>query len=193
MHHPAATAIVGLTINIIPFFSCQFNDLLFKVIRKSRGATLSNYRRVRIAGGCFFFTVCLEDRRATTLTDNVDALQTAWRTAQAQKPFACPAWVILPDHIHCIWKLPPDDDDYASRWRMIKGHFTKTLVKRGLAKAGKRAGERGVWQRRFWEHAIRDERDLENHFAYIRGNPVRHGLVKSIEDWPHSSFYKAKP
>ena len=152
---------------------------------------MPNYRRVKIAGGCFFFTVCLADRRATTLVDHVEDLKAAWHWTRGRKPFASPAWVILPDHIHCIWKLPPDDNDYTIRWRMLKGHFTKALVKRGMAKLGKREGERQIWQRRFWEHAIRDERDLENHFTYIRGNPVRHKLVTAIEDWPHSSFYKA--
>jgi putative transposase len=123
---------------------------------------MANYRRIKIEGGCFFFTVCLADRRATTLVDHIDDLKAAWRWTKNHKPFACPAWVVLPDHIHCIWKLPADDDDYAVRWK----------------------------QRRFWEHAIRDERDLENHFAYIRGNPFRHGFVRNLEDWPHSSFHQ---
>ncbi len=98
--------------------------------------------------------------------------------------------MILPDHIHCIWKLPHDDDNYALRWSLLRRHFTRSLGKEMSLPKGNRKGERRVWQRRFWEHAIRDERDLENHFTYIRGNPVRHGLVKSIEDWPYSSFYQ---
>ena len=153
---------------------------------------MPNYRRIKIKGGCFFFTVCLADRRATTLVDHVEDLKAAWHWTRERKPFVSPAWVILPDHIHCIWKLPPDDDDYTIRWRMLKSHFTKALVKSGRDEYGKRHGERQIWQRRFWEHAIRDERDLKNHYAYIRGNPVRHKLVKTIEDWPHSSFYKAE-
>jgi putative transposase len=154
------------------------------------GASVPNYRRIKIAGGCFFFTVCLEDRRTTTLVDHIDDLRAAWRWTKNHKPFACPAWVVLPDHIHCIWKLPPEDDDYAVRWKLLKGHFTRAMVAKGNAKTGRRSRERGVWQRRFWEHAIRDERDLENHMIYIRGNPVRHGLVKDLEDWQHSSFYQ---
>jgi putative transposase len=149
-----------------------------------------NYRRIKIEGGCFFFTVCLEDRRASTLIDHVEELKRAWRWTQERKPFACPAWVILPDHIHCIWKLPPEDDDYATRWKMLKAQFTRSLLARQALPDGRRTGERRLWQRRFWEHAIRDERDMENHMAYIRGNPVRHGYVKQIEDWEHSSFYK---
>jgi putative transposase len=154
------------------------------------GAAVPNYRRIKIAGGCFFFTVCLADRRASTLTDYIEDLKAAWRWTKSHKPFSSPAWVVLPDHIHCIWKLPPGDDDYAVRWKLLKGHFTRAMVARGKAKTGRRSRERGVWQRRFWEHAIRDERDLENHMIYIRGNPVRHGLVKDLEDWQHSSFYQ---
>ncbi len=153
------------------------------------GALMSNYRRVKVKGGCFFFTVCLDDRSESTLTDHVEDLKAAWRWTKNHKPFACPAWVVLPDHIHCIWKLPPEDDDYSVRWKLIKGHFTRAMVAKGNAKIGRRSRERSVWQRRFWEHTIRDERDLENHMLYIRGNPIRHGLVKDFEDWPYSSFY----
>jgi putative transposase len=151
---------------------------------------MSNYRRIKIAGGCFFFTVCLADRRATTLVDHVTKLQDAWRWTQARLPFSSPAWVVLPDHIHCIWKLPAEDDNYALRWSLLKRHFTKSLGKEMALLSGNRKGERRVWQRRFWEHAIRDERDLENHFVSIRGNPVRQGYAKTLEEWPHSSFHE---
>lgn len=154
---------------------------------------MPRYRRVKIAGGCFFFAVCLADRRATTLVDHIEHLKEAWRWTQDRMPFLSPAWVVLHDHIHCIWKLPPEDDNYALRWSLLKRDFTRALGKSMSVPKGNRKGERGVWQRRFWEHAIRDERDLANHFAYIRGNPVRHGLVKNIEDWPHSSFYQGDP
>jgi putative transposase len=150
---------------------------------------MPNYRRIKIAGGFFFFTVCLADRRASTLVDYVIELQAAWRWTQVRLPFSSPAWVVLPDHIHCIWKLPPDDDNYALRWSLLKRHFTKALGQKMALPSGSRKGERGIWQRRFWEHAIRDERDLENHFTYIRGHPVRHGYAKTIEEWPHSSFF----
>jgi hypothetical protein len=87
-------------------------------------------------------------------------------------------------------EIAPEDDNYALRWSLLKRHFTKSLGKEMALPSGNRKGERRVWQRRFWEHAIRDERDLENHFVYIRGNPVRHGYAKTIEDWPHSSFHE---
>jgi putative transposase len=151
---------------------------------------MSNYRRIKIPGGCFFFTACLADRHATTLVDHVTKLRDAWHWTQARLPFSSPAWVVLPDHIHCIWKLPPEDDNYALRWSLLKRHFTKSLGKEMALPSGNRKGERRVWQRRFWEHAIRDERDLENHFVYSRGNPVRHGYAKTLEEWPHSSFHE---
>ena len=106
-------------------------------------------------------------------------------------PFASPAWVILPAHIHCIWKLPSEDDDYSLRWLLLKRHFTQSVAKKIELKSGNRKREYLLWQRRFWEHAIHDESDLENHYTYIRGNAVRHGLVQNVEDWPHSSFYRA--
>jgi putative transposase len=151
---------------------------------------MPSYRRIKIPSGCFFFTVCLADRRATTLVDHILDLQPAWRWTQARLPFSSPAWVILPDHIHCIWKLPPDDDNDALRWSLLKRHFTKALGKERALPSGNRKGERGIWQRRFPEHAIRNERDLVNHFVYIRGNPVCHDYAKTIEDWPHSSFHE---
>jgi putative transposase len=150
---------------------------------------MPSYRRIKIPSGCYFFTVCLADRRATTLEDHILDLQAAWRWTQARLPFSSPAWVVLPDHIHCIWKLPPDDDNYALRWSLLKRHFTKALGKELALPSGNRKGERRVWRRRFPRHAIRNERDLENHFAYVRCNPVRHGYAKTLEEWPHSSFH----
>jgi putative transposase len=149
---------------------------------------MPNYRRIKIEGGCFFFTVCLADRRATTLVDHIVELKEAWHWTKARMPFSSPAWVVLPDHIHCIWKLPEGDADYGLRWSLLKSHFTRAMAMHKMVPKGQRKGERSLWQRRFWEHTIRDERDLENHYIYIRGNPVRHGLASSIEDWPFSSF-----
>jgi putative transposase len=157
-------------------------------MNKTGTNVMPDYKRIIIPGGCFFFTVCLADRQATTLIDYIEELKAAWRWTHLHKPFASPAWVILPDHIHCIWKLPADDSDYASRWNLLKGHFTRALVAKGHTQQGKRARERAIWQRRYWEHAIRDDLDLENHIWYIRRNPLKHGLVQNAEDWSHSSF-----
>ena len=105
------------------------------------------------------------------------------------------AVVILPDHLHTIWSMPEDDSDFSTRWRRIKEEFTKTYLANGgmeiqPSESGKKKKERGIWQRRFWEHSIRDEQDFEQHLDYIHYNPVKHGLVKSPHDWPYSSFSK---
>jgi len=123
---------------------------------------MPNYRRIKIEGGCFFVTVCLADQRATTLVDHIGELKEAWHWTKARLPFSSPAWVVLPDHIHCIWKLPEGDANYGLRWSLLKSHFTRTVAMHKIVPRGQRKGERGLWQRRFWEHAIRDERDLEN-------------------------------
>jgi putative transposase len=152
---------------------------------------MPEYRRRLVPGGSYFFTVCLEDRRATTLVDHVDLLAAAWRRTQALQPFASPSWVILPDHLHCIWELPDGDSDYAGRWKSLKALFSKGLRARGVpVPAGRRAGESGLWQRRFWEHVIRDQADRANHIDYIDANPYRHGLVRHLSDWPWSSWHR---
>ena len=100
------------------------------------------------------------------------------------------AIVVLPDHLHTIWTLPADDADYAERWRMIKSRFTKSLVKEGVKIGRNEKGEYDLWQRRYWEHTIRDDLDLQRHVDYIHCNPVKHGLVERVSDWPHSSFHR---
>ena len=142
---------------------------------------MSNYRRIRISGGRYFFTVNLADRRARLLIDYIDLLHHAFQKVQNRHPFIMLAHVILPDHLHCIWRLPPSDNDYSTRWRIIKTEFSLTLPP-----AAKPI--RGVWQRRFWEHAIRDEDDFRRHADYIHYNPVKHGHAESALQWPHSSF-----
>ena len=151
---------------------------------------MPNYRRARVAGGTYFFTVTLRNRRAATLTNNIDLLRTAVRRVRAHHPFEIDACVVLPDHLHCIWTLPPDDDRYSLRWRLIK-----SIVSKGLPPAERRPrklcvrGERGIWQRRFWEHTIRDDRDYARHLDYIHFNPVKHGYVPRAADWPYSTFH----
>ena len=149
-----------------------------------------NYRRNRIAGGTYFFTVTLRDRRAAFLTTHIDALRQVFRDARRARPFQIEAIAVMPDHLHTIWCLPAGDADYAGRWRMIKSRFTRQLVQRGVAMNRNAKGEYDLWQRRYWEHTIRDDLDLQKHVDYIHYNPVKHGLVKRVMDWPYSSFHR---
>jgi putative transposase len=148
------------------------------------------YRRNFLPGGSFFFTVTLEDRRSSALVDHVEELRTAFRVTANERPFTIDAVVILPDHLHAIFTLPPDDFDFSGRWRRIKSHFTRQVVARGVAVERNPKGEHRLWQRRFWEHTIRNEKDFARHFDYIHFNPVKHGLVSRVCDWPYSSFHQ---
>src|SRR5262249_3591874 len=123
------------------------------------------------------------------LTENIEALQKAMRETQRNHPFSIDAIVVLPDHLHTVWTLPERDADFATRWRLIKTSFSRSLAA-GEPISGSRAakGERGIWQRRYWEHTIRDEKDFERHIDYVHINPVKHGLVTRVSDWPYSSF-----
>jgi putative transposase len=152
---------------------------------------MSNYLRYRIPGGCYFFTVNLLERNSTLLIDHIDLLRESVRVGKRNKPFHIDAWVVLPEHMHCIWTLPEGDDDFSSRWKTIKTHFSKNLSKtERRSKTRIKRGERGIWQRRFWEHAIRDDKDYKNHMDYVHFNPVKHGWVNHVTDWPYSSFHR---
>jgi len=151
---------------------------------------MSNYRRYRIAGGCYFFTVNLLERNKSLLVDHIDLLRESVRLCKQKYPFYIDAWVVLPEHMHFIWTLPKGDADFSKRWKLIKTEFSKGLpkVERRSSVRIKR-GERGIWQRRFWEHVIRDNRDYATHMDYIHFNPVKHGWVTAVIDWPYSSFH----
>ena len=137
------------------------------------------YRRAFQPGGSFFFTVVTAHRRPVFATAiAVDLLRDSFRAVRHQRPFAIDAIVILPDHLHCIWTLPEGDADFMTRWRLIKTWFSK------------RYDLENVWQQRYWEHVLRDERDFANHVDYIHYNPVKHGLVSKVIDWPYSSFHR---
>ncbi len=152
---------------------------------------MSNYRRNRVPGGTYFFTVNLLDRSSRLLTENIDAFRAAVRQVRARNPFHIDAWTVLPDHTHCVWTLPPGDTDYSARWKAIKIAFAKTLPKtERLSAVRLRKGERGIWQRRFWEHTIRDERDYAAHIDYVHINAFKHGLVRRVADWPYSTFHR---
>jgi len=152
---------------------------------------MPEYRRNRIPGGTYFFTVNLLDRQEKLLVEHIDALRDAVRKVRSLHPFHIDAWVVLPEHMHAVWTLPPGDSDYSSRWQSIKILFAKAIPKVENASAGRAAkGERGIWQRRFWEHTIRDDRDYARHLDYVHINPVKHGLVDRVCDWPYSSFHR---
>jgi putative transposase len=147
------------------------------------------YRRNFLPGGTFFFTVTLADRQSTLLTDQVSLLRDAFRKASAERPFEIDAIVVLPDHLHAILTLPEGDADFPHRWRRIKSIFTKRVLYHAKTIASRDHTGRLLWQRRYWEHTIRDETDFSRHVDYIHFNPTKHGLVSNPLDWPHSSLH----
>jgi putative transposase len=152
---------------------------------------MPNYRRALIPGGCWFFTVNLKDRRRRLLVEHIEALRAAMRRTRANHPFTIDAIVVLPDHLHAVWTLPTGDCDFSVRWRLIKIGFAKSIPRTEFRSNVRIArGERAIWQRRFWEHLIRDEEDFRRHLDYCYINPVKHGLVTRVRDWPHSSFHR---
>jgi putative transposase len=125
------------------------------------------------------------------LVDHLDLLRESLRKVKAVHPFRIDAMVVLPEHLHCIWTLPPGDADYGTRWGLIKAGFSRGVSSpEARSKSRKKRGERGIWQRRFWEHTIRGEQDFQRHFDYIHWNPVKHGLVERVADWPYSTFHR---
>ena len=152
---------------------------------------MPNYRRAFVAGGCWFFTVNLLDRRSRLLVENIAALRDAVHATQQRFPFHIDAMVVLPDHLHAVWTLPENDFDFSVRWRLIKVRFSKSVPKgESLTETRRARGERGIWQRRYWEHLIRNERDYHHHIDYCWFNPVKHEHVANVEDWPFSSFHR---
>jgi putative transposase len=152
---------------------------------------MPNYRRAFVPGGCWFFTANLLNRRSRLLTERIDELRDAIGQTRRRHPFHIDAFVVLPDHIHTMWTLPPGDTDFSLRWRLIKMGFAKSLPQTERLDPVRRArGERGIWQRRFWEHLIRDEEDYRRHVEYCYINPMKHGLVTRVQDWPFSSFHR---
>jgi len=149
-----------------------------------------HYRRNLIPGGTYFLTITLRDRRSTLLVDHADALRSIVSKVRQALPFTIDAMVVLPDHWHAVWTLPPDDDQYARRIRLIKARFTRHLIATGLQISKDERGDYRSWQKRFWEHTIRGDRDFEAHVNYIHINPVKHGLVKRAVDWPHSTIHR---
>jgi putative transposase len=149
------------------------------------------YRRADVSGGTYFFTVALADRKDDLLVREIVRLRAAMRTVKQRHPFEIVAMVVMPDHLHALWRLPPDDADYPMRWSLIKSAFSRSLPKYEYIRPSRELKrERGIWQRRYWEHLIRDERDLQIHADYIHCNPVKHGYVSRALDWPYSSLHR---
>jgi putative transposase len=151
---------------------------------------MPQYRRAKIEGSVFFFTVVLAERPGHLLFEEIERFRQSYRAVQQRRPFETIAICILPDHLHALWALPESDADFSTRWNLIKGGFSRGLdaQPRSASKIVKR--EKGIWQRRYWEHAIRDDAGLDRHVDYIHFNPVKHGHVTRVADWPHSSFHR---
>ena len=155
---------------------------------------MSNYRRLRVPGGCYFLTINLQDRNADLLVRHIAQLRSAIRQVRRARPFNIEAWVVLPEHMHCMIVLPQGDDGFSERVRDIKANFSRALPNPGPNVAIRRSSqsrrrERSIWQRRFWEHWIRSNEDWSRHFDYIHFNPVKHGHVTHARDWPYSTFH----
>ena len=153
---------------------------------------MPDYRRLWHPGGTYFFTVNLLQRHGNPLLiRHIDVLRDIVGRVRKGHPFRIHGWVVLPDHLHCVIELPPGDADFAMRWRLIKMGFSKALPKlERLSAVRLRRGERGIWQRRYWEHLIQDEADYRAHMDYVHINPVKHGLAERVVDWPYSTFHR---
>ena len=157
---------------------------------------MSRYRRSLAEGATYFFTVnTYRRKKLLTHPDVRTTLHEAIERVREQMPFTIDAWVLLPDHLHAIWTLPKDDAAYGKRWGMIKAqvsrgcaHLTDGNTTRSASRIERH--ERDFWQRRFWEHQIRDERDFERHADYVHYNPLKHGLVTQVSQWPYSTFHR---
>ncbi|ACK69828.1 conserved hypothetical protein [Gloeothece citriformis PCC 7424] len=150
------------------------------------------YRRAKVAGGTYFFTVVTHKRREFLCElDNIEILKKAFRYVIQRHPFTIDAIIILPNHLHCIWTLPKDDYSFSKRWQLIKNFFSRNCPSqyRGeVSLSQQKKKEQAIWQRRFWEHCILNQQDFINHVEYIHYNPVKHGLVQAPKNWQYSSF-----
>lgn len=153
---------------------------------------MPNYRRAWTPGGTWFFTLNLLQRRENDLlVREIELLLRCVALERARRPFSVVAWVVLPEHMHWLWRLPVDDHDFATRWRRIRTDFSRGIARDEPRNATRiRRGERGIWQRRYWEHLVRDDDDLRRHVDYIHDNPVKHGHADRAGAWPHSSFQR---
>lgn len=152
---------------------------------------MPRYIRAHVPGGQFFFTVTLLERQRRLLVEHIDALRQAFIAVRRKYPFTLDAIVVLPDHLHCIWTLPQGDADFSTRWRLIKTQFSRRIeAHERLSPRRQTKQERGIWHRRFWEHTIRNEAECAALVDYIHYNPVKHGHVQQVKEWPYSSFHR---
>lgn len=152
---------------------------------------MSRYRRNHLAGGTFFFTVKLADPKSRLLVEHINLLRKAYASVQKRYPFETVAICVMPNHLHAVWTLPDGDSDYSLRWRLIKTGFSNHFPASNTLSASKqRRHEKGIWQRRFYEHTVRDDADLLRCVDYVHFNPVKHGFAASVKDWPFSSFHR---
>jgi putative transposase len=159
-------------------------------LRRDIRATCRNTDEPKSTEARFSLRSFSPDRSSNLLVDHIDRLRQAYRTVRERRPFETIAICVLPDHVHAIWALPDGDVDFSTRWSLIKSGFSRGLAAQPRSKSKITKREKGVWQRRYWEHAIRDEGDLERHTDYIHFNPVKHGHVSRVADWAHSSFHR---
>lgn len=153
---------------------------------------MRTYTRALVPGACCFFTVNLAERAGNNLlVTHIAELRAAFRSVQQAHPFVMDAVVVMPEHLHCLWTLPEDDSRFPMRWQLIKARFSASLPRgEAISPSRQRRGERGIWQRRYWEHLIRNQADYDRHVDYIHYNPVKHGHVVSPGQWPYSSFHQ---
>ena len=148
------------------------------------------YRRYYQPGGTYFFTVVTQNRQPL-LIEHIDRLRTAFWHCMQRYPFTIEGIVVLPDHLHTIWQLPDKDDNFSIRWMVIKRKFSAGFQTEFVSASKQAKREKGIWQRRFWEHRIRDAEDWRRHLDYIHYNPVKHGYCSIPAAWPYSSFHRA--
>ena len=154
------------------------------------GRAMPNYKRPKVPGATVFFTVTLAARGSSLLVDQVAALRQAVRATRQDHPLHIDAWVVLPDHLHAVWTLPEGDCDFATRWSVIKARFSRQLPEGHKRSSHVKRRERGIWQRRFWEHHIRGARDYAAAVSHCHMNPVKHGFVERPQDWLYSSVHR---
>ena len=152
------------------------------------------YRRAKTPGATYFFTVVTYHRQPILAhPETIALLRQAFQSVKTETPFTIDAIAIMPDHIHSVWTLPIGDADFSGRWQCIKARFSRqcpAVYQQQPLASRRHKGEKAIWQRRFWEHQIRDEADWQQHIDYIHYNPVKHGLVNQPGDWPYSSFHR---